>query len=142
MFDVARMFEMGMFVYVYLFIILLLAIEFWIRKKMKLGTINHTPALTVGWAANMVRTTLLIVALPLLRVEIWFVFVLMITTLAPAIISMFYYFKVIMFAAWIILVISKAFFEYKYLNMQSALITVIFAIPMIGLLYFIYTFTF
>ncbi|WP_372869869.1 hypothetical protein [Planomicrobium okeanokoites] len=109
---------------------------------MKLGTISHTPALTVGWAVNMVRIILLIVALPLLRIEVWFVFVLTISSLAPAIMGMFYYFKLIMFAIWILLIVLKAFFEYKYLNMKSAIITVIFAVPVIGLLYLIYTFTF
>lgn len=127
------------YIYIYLFILLLTIIEFGIRRKMQLGTISGTPASMIGRAVKIVRSVLLICALPLLHPFITFMAFFVMVDNIPAIFSIFYYLKIILFSMWIFLVIVKVYFEKKYLDTKSAILTIVFAVPVIGLLYLIYT---
>jgi hypothetical protein len=127
------------YIYIYLFILLLTIIEFGIRRKMQLGTISGTPASMIGRAVVIVRSVLLICAVPLLHPFITFMAFFVMEDNIPSIFSIFYYLKIILFSMWIFLVILKVFFEKKYLDTKSSILTIVFAVPVIGLLYLIYT---
>lgn len=106
---------------------------------MQLGTISGTPASMIGRAVKIVRSVLLICAVPLLHPFITFMAFFVMVDNIPSIFSIFYYLKIILFSMWIFLVIVKVYFEKKYLDTKSAILTIVFAVPVIGLLYLIYT---
>lgn len=139
MHELGEMFENGWFVAIYAIILVLITVEFIIRKSLKLGTLSHTPAFTVGWAVMMVRSALLLLAIPLLHPIAYFVVFFSLMTVADSLIGIYFYIKMTLFALWFFFILLKAWMERKYLNTKSAVVTLLFGFAVMIPLYIIFT---
>lgn len=138
----SRFFEMDGFVVIYIVIVLLIAAEYLTRKKIGVRLEPGTPGRIISFWATCLRLFLLICALPLLVIETAFVMVMGMAALSFDLVLYLPYLKWFCFIVLMLLVLAKAFFEWKFLSSTLYLVTLGFGIPIIGLLYFIYTYWF
>lgn len=136
------MYGMSNFIGLYLFILGLILVEYFIRRKMKLGSLRTTPASSIGYAAMGIRSLALVGAIPLLHPMTIFYLLVVISFQFPIGGDVTFAVKWGLFLLWIGLVLCKAYLERKHLNTKSAVLTLAFGVPIIGLLYSIYTYTF
>lgn len=136
------MYGMPNLIGLFVFILLLVGIEAGIRKKWAFGTLKNTPAQKIHRIEWITKGILLFCAIPLLHYITLFFFVFAATAYIPSTLTTLMLAKWISFVFWSILMLAKAFMERKYVNTKSAVLTLSFGIPVIVLLFSIYTFTF
>ena len=129
-------------VMVYAAILLLMACEWFIRKKTGQRFESDTAEGLISFWAKYLRLFLVICALPLLTAQTAFVLVMFLGTLSANIFLAVYYLKWLCFSVLLLLIVVKAFYERKLLSGKMYLVTLGFGITTTGLLYYIYTFWF
>jgi len=125
-------FAVSIFIYLYIYIVLHVLVEFVIRKMLKLETLKETPYSRINWAVSILRTINLLGVLLLMYPFVYsFVLFMLVFDNAFAI-ELIFLIKRATLASWVILVFFKIFYEYKYLNIESAWVTYLFNIPVIA----------
>ncbi|EGA91054.1 hypothetical protein GPDM_02160 [Planococcus donghaensis MPA1U2] len=131
-------YQESIFIYLYMYILFHVTVEFFVRKYLKVPTLKETRYAGIYRASWILRILIILSAIAIIYPMIYVYGLLALFFGFPIGYDIFFSVKWILLFSWIILTFMRIYFEYKTLTVVSALITLFFNIPLIVFLTAIY----